>query len=129
MIQINKEKPSEKEWRLLAPNEVIYHMFGVNGEYNLKFVSFDGLFEAVYNKNCILLTSSNDAINMGTYNYADPENSPVQHGLYDVIPYYQLGNVAQVPKPNTSGYENLDRYEANSDAQNHYNKIYKQIYD
>ncbi|GHV48673.1 hypothetical protein FACS189499_08580 [Clostridia bacterium] len=44
-------------------------MYGTNGEYNLKFVSLDGKYEAVYNKNGVLLKAENDPINMGTYKY------------------------------------------------------------
>ena len=103
-------------------------MYGKDGEYNLKFVSADGFFEAVYNKSGKLLTQSNDGVNMGTYNYADPETNVLQHANLDVLPYYSYGNVTGVPKPSKLGaYANLDRYKANIDAQNHYNAVYNQV--
>lgn len=65
-------------------------MHGNNGEYNLKFVSSDGIFEAVYNKDGKLLNRNTDPINMGTYNYASPnEQLGIYHVIYDVIPYEQ----------------------------------------
>ena len=71
----------------------VYHMYGENGEYNLKFVSDDGKYEGVYDKNGTELTEVNDPINMGTYNYADPSICfGVVHGYFDVIPYdFRLG--------------------------------------
>ncbi len=127
MIQLNKSLSSDKKWRLLPPSDSMYHMYGTNGEYNVKLVSAEGFFEAVYNKNGTLLTQSNDPVNMGTYNYADPDNNKIKHGLYDVEPYYLWGNIVGVPKPSIPATENLDRYNANSDAQRHYNNILNQL--
>lgn len=100
-------------------------MYGKNGEYNLKFVSADGLFEGVYNKAGDLLTESNDPINMGTYNYSDPADI-IHHGLYDVLPYESWGNVPGVLKPGDP-FANSDKYDANKDAQKHYNDVNSQI--
>ncbi|GHV49392.1 hypothetical protein FACS189499_10440 [Clostridia bacterium] len=61
-------------------------MYGTNGEYNLKFVSKDGKYEAVYNKDGVLLTVENDPVNMGTYNHASPDDI-VNHFFEDVRPY------------------------------------------
>lgn len=74
MIAANKTLAPENKWRLLPVGQSIYHMYGKDGEYNLKFVSADGLFEGVYDKAGNLLTELNDPINMGTYNYCDPAN-------------------------------------------------------
>ena len=52
-----------------TPSKSAFHMKGEDGEYNLKFVSFNGFIEAVYNKEGILLDENNDPINMGTYNF------------------------------------------------------------
>ncbi|MBD5544787.1 MAG: VWA domain-containing protein, partial [Lachnospiraceae bacterium] len=73
-------------WRLLPVEKSLYHMYGENGEYNLKFVSDDGKYEGVYDKNGTELTEVNDPINMGTYNYADPSNV-LEHTYFDVLPY------------------------------------------
>lgn len=125
MIITNKSLASEKKWRLLPVSQSVYHMYGKNGEYNLKFVSADGLFEGVYNKAGDLLTESNDPINMGTYNYSDPADI-IHHGLYDVLPYESWGNVPGVLKPGDP-FANSDKYDANKDAQKHYNDVNSQI--
>ena len=56
---IEKDKSS---WILCTIWETRYHMTGENGEFNLKFVSSNStnnIFEAVYDKNGILLTEKN----------------------------------------------------------------------
>jgi hypothetical protein len=70
------------EWKLLPWQNMAFHMYGKDGEYNLKFISADGHFEAVYNKAGMLLTQKNDPLNMGTFNYA--------HQLADQITHYNL---------------------------------------
>ncbi|WP_250277179.1 hypothetical protein [[Clostridium] colinum] len=56
----------------------------------MKFVSSDGIFEAVYDNEGRLLNRNNDPINMRTYNYAFPnEQLGIYHVIYDVIPYEQ----------------------------------------
>ena len=67
----------EDKWQIMSAFGSSYHMFDTpacnnKGEYNLKFVSKNGLFEAVYNNDYQLLDETNDPINMGTYNYGDP---------------------------------------------------------
>jgi hypothetical protein len=71
MVQIIIDKENNLfEWELLPWQGMAFHMYGTDGEYNLKFISADGHFEAVYNKDGILLTQENDPKNMGTFNYA-----------------------------------------------------------
>ena len=82
---------SGSTWRLLSVWASLYHMYGENGEYNLKFVSSDGKYEGVYNKNGTELTEVNDPVNMGTYNYADPSDG-LEHTYFDVITYSRWGN-------------------------------------
>lgn len=91
MIIINAALPKDKQWKLLGPTAAAFHMNGENGVYNLKFVSADEHFEAVYNKAGELLTADNDPDNMGTYNYFGP-NDAKNHVKYDVDPYYKWGN-------------------------------------
>lgn len=62
---------------------------------------------------------------MGTYNYSDPANA-IQHGLLDVWPYELWGNVLGVLKPG-SPFENSDKYDANINAQKHYDDIKTRI--
>ncbi|KAL1110006.1 hypothetical protein AAG570_014012 [Ranatra chinensis] len=52
------------KWKLLKPSQTLYHMMGKDGEFNLKFISSDGHFEAVYNKDGILLLQNDDPVNM-----------------------------------------------------------------
>lgn len=80
----------DKKWRLLPPEEAAYHMNGVGGEYNLKFISPDGHFEGIYNS--VTGTLVSDSENMGTYNYVDPSNT-IEHTIYDVNPFYKWGNI------------------------------------
>ena len=72
---------------------------GENGEYNLKFVSEDGKYEAVYNKEGISLTQYNNPENMGTYNYADQNRDLINHTIFDVLPFKMWSNVDGVPTP------------------------------
>lgn len=87
---------SEK-WNLMTPKGAQYHMYDTEacydeskgvykGEYNLKFVSKDGKYEAVYNYDKVLLDENNDPVNMGTYNYASP-NDWLDHFNLDIKPY------------------------------------------
>ena len=74
-----------------------YHMQGADGEYNLKFLSYDSFCEAVYNKKGILLNENNDPINMGTYNYGEGY-SIKDHIKFDQYPYLLWGNTANSPQ-------------------------------
>lgn len=107
------------DWELLEVGDSLYHMYNEYGEYNVKFISKDGHYEAVYNKNGILLSENNDPDNMGTFNYKSPSVSKVLHGLLDVEPYYLWGNVEGGTIPNAIadpiGAQNL--YDSNPDAQ------------
>lgn len=80
-------------WTLLKAGDSIYHMRGTDGTYNLKFVSKCGKFEAVYDKNGVLLTEVNDPVNMGTYNYCTPDNKLI-HAILDVGTYARYGNIS-----------------------------------
>jgi len=92
LIHLNKMLPVNKRWILLSVAGSGYHMQGVDGEYNLKFESYDYYDEAVYNKKGILLTENNDPINMGAYNYG--VSSRKDHIRFDQYPYLLWGNSA-----------------------------------
>ncbi|MDO4792972.1 MAG: S-layer homology domain-containing protein [Filifactor alocis] len=107
----------------------IYHMHGKDGEYNLKFCSKDGKYEAVYNRDYKLQDETVSPENMGTYNYGSPFSKPlpISHVALDVIPYYNWGNSPEDTisedlrkKPGTRG-----KYDSNQDAQLHRTKIIK----
>jgi hypothetical protein len=135
MIAYNKNLKPEEKWELLSKDTSIYHMFGEGGDFNLKFVSPDGLFEAVYNKEGKLLTDNKadkaessarkyDPINMGTYNYSSPKEF-IGHGIKDVLPYDDIilfgkgwANVEGTTLPTSDPFANANRY---SDPTNLYN--------
>lgn len=84
------------KWEILPREKAAFHMNGKDGIFNLKFVSKgDQRFEAVYDKNEILLTEENDPVNMGTYNFTGP-NDFSKHKLYDVETYYKWGNTEKL---------------------------------
>jgi RHS repeat-associated protein len=72
------------KWELMSLNGSQYHMYdagGLSGAYNLKFISQNGCFEAVYNSKTYQITK--DPYNMGTYNYGRGSG----HFIHDVIPW------------------------------------------
>jgi hypothetical protein len=83
------------EWELLPWQNTAFHMYGKDGEYNLKFISADGHFEAVYNRDGILLTQDNDPLNMGTFNYAHQLADQMTHYNLDVWPYFMWNNTPE----------------------------------
>ena len=91
LIRLNKTLPVNKRWILLSVADSGYHMQGVDGEYNLKFVSYDGFCEAVYNKKGILLNENNDPINMGTYNYGAGISNINAHVKFDAASLSYMG--------------------------------------
>jgi hypothetical protein len=98
LTSLNKTLPFNKRWELLSIQNSMYHMQGVDGEYNLKFISYDGFCEAVYNKNGVLLDENNDPINMGSYNYAAGIYIISAHRIFDITPYLEWGNAANSPE-------------------------------
>ncbi|WP_238378848.1 hypothetical protein [Halalkalibacillus sediminis] len=92
LIEFNKNNP-DKQWKLLKPIKSAFHMN--TSVYNVKFVSYDGHFEGVYNKERQLLTKENNPIDMGTYNLVDASDGG-GHNKYDVTPYYEFGNVKEI---------------------------------
>lgn len=128
LIGFNQRKPEDEQWKLLDPMQAGYHMNGGNGEYNVKFVSPDGHFEAVYNRDGVLLTAENDPENMGTYNYFGPDN-PAAHVKYDVNPYIEWGNTKDVPSIGIAKHAkatlNTAKFWANLDAVTKYYVLLK----
>ena len=98
LILLNKTLAVNKRWILLNIQNSGYHMQGLDGEYNLKFVSYDYFYEAVYNKKGILQTENNDPINMGTYNYAAGIPTIHAHERYDIAPYIKWGTTINSPQ-------------------------------
>lgn len=92
LLEINQSLPKDKKWILLPPTESGFHMYGENGVYNLKFLSADGTFEAVYDRQGRLVT---DPRNMGTYNYVSHIVDKDLHSKYDIAPYFDFGNTKE----------------------------------
>ena len=126
-----------QNWVLIGMDDSIYHMFPTSfsgeGIYNLKFMSLDGKHEGVYinifgekNKNKgLACTEITDPKNMGTYNfegmyykYGRYSIPGLKHGLLDVMPYFDYGNISK--NDNYSGKRdangNNNAYNNNIDA-------------
>ena len=112
---------SEVRWRISTPFSSAYHMFGEDGEYNIKFLSEDGRSEAVYNKQGILLTAENDPVNMATYNFSSDWR---EHSDFDVKPYYVWGNVGERPTfTEKDVIDNIERFFRNREARVRYQEV------
>jgi len=88
---------SKGEWKLFSAKFHRYSFEGINAALNVKFISADGRFEAVYNTETGEIVT--DPYNMGTYNYAPGSLHPqkyYRHYLYDVTPWRKWGNVEGV---------------------------------
>ncbi|GHU86743.1 hypothetical protein FACS189476_00530 [Spirochaetia bacterium] len=112
-------------WKLLPPGKSIYHMYGIDGEYNLKFISNDGHFEVVYNKNGEKLTKDNDPLNMGTFNYSSEENYD-DHLGYDILPYFKWNNTRETKEIASKTDMDTKEIGENDDAMKRY-KEYKEL--
>lgn len=124
-VSLNALLKVKDDWKLLRIKSSAYHMHGENGEYNLKFISKDGHFEAVYSS-----LSSNLVLNpwnIGTYNFANPSDKP-NHYTYDVEPFFKWNNTPSLKGQGVIGAnllagENIARYNQSLQAQENYNKI------
>ncbi|EPX64445.1 hypothetical protein D187_005579 [Cystobacter fuscus DSM 2262] len=85
-------------WEKMSDLKSIYHRHGKGNEHNEKYVSPDGMCEAVYKPDGQLVT---DPANLGTYNYSSQLTfwGSVGHGIVDVVPYVLLGNSLQDNTP------------------------------
>lgn len=54
---------------------------------NIKILSKDGKYEAIYNKDTGKIIK--DVRDIGTYNYYNPESDGFMHGIVDVVPFNQ----------------------------------------
>ena len=65
------------------------HQFSAPNRDNVKYVSPDGKYEAIYDVKNKLVTDPRD---VGTYNFISPNENPFGHFIKDVIPWIQHGN-------------------------------------
>ncbi|GHU45887.1 hypothetical protein FACS1894120_1620 [Clostridia bacterium] len=104
-------------WAMLSAEMSLFHMNGHLGEYNLKFVSDCGKYEAVYDIRGDLLCASKSPVNMGTFNYCNPHRAVTAlcHLRLDVMPYKKWGNIKGVPAKERAGIrvsESVKQYRA-----------------
>lgn len=88
------ELAAKGEWHLFDAKFHRYYFDSINGALNVKFLSSDGRFEAVYNTQTGKIVT--DPANMGTYNYAPGSINPIKflyHTQYDKNPWKKWGNV------------------------------------
>jgi RHS repeat-associated protein len=91
--KLQERLPDELKWKELPFSQAAFHKFtGIN---NRKYVSSDGHFELVYNKDNVLLNENNNPADMGTYNYYGPDDKE-NHTKYDVVPWLNWLNVPPV---------------------------------
>lgn len=76
-------------WTQMPPAQSVFHQRGPNGKGNTKWIDENGQCEAVYNDDGDLVT---DRLNGGTFNFASPDENPIDHVMLDVIPYLMWGN-------------------------------------
>jgi hypothetical protein len=107
------------EWELIHWENMSFHVFRKDGEYNLKFVSADGYFEAVYDKDGMLLTQDTDPMNMGTFNYANQLRDRMAHYYLDIWPYFKWNNTPGA-KEMAWDVENSQPIEKNENAMKRY---------
>lgn len=84
------------EWQLFSAKYHRYNYGKIIGALNVKFISNDGRFEAVYNTGTGEIVT--DPANMGTYNYAPGSINPIDyflHNKYDKKPWKKWGNVKE----------------------------------
>ncbi len=82
------------KWKLFSAKFHKYNYEETNGALNVKFLSADGRFEAVYNRGSEKMVV--DPANMGTYNYAPGSLNPIayyKHNKYDKKPWEKWGNI------------------------------------
>ncbi|MCG7344914.1 hypothetical protein MHZ92_12270 [Sporosarcina sp. ACRSL] len=85
------------KWKLFSSRYHRYEVSEYDAAYNVKFISSNGRFEAVYHAETGEIV--NDPVNMGTYNYAPGSIIPwryYQHHQYDKVPWKKWGNTNQV---------------------------------
>ena len=130
MVELNANLPEDEKWKLFPVDKSIYHMFdtefSTNGLKNLKFVSANGLNEAVYNQDGKQCTEVTDPVNMGTFNYSNPDDMlGVSHAIVDVLPYDNISVIGNA-YGNVDGVELRDNAKDNNDL--YYGDINAQIY-
>lgn len=140
MINLISGSNVDDKWIMCCPKKGRYHMFGIDGSYNIKFISSnntDNMYEAVYDKNGNLITENDDyGKNMGTYNYASSSTQSKLHDKFDVKTYEKWGNTSNDPKPIAGADKNnitkdkdpITNYDTDEySAKQHYEEVCERI--
>jgi hypothetical protein len=128
MAIIRHEQGGIFGWKLMSRQSTRLHMFGRNGEYNMKFISADGHFEAVYNIAGEKLTEENDPMNMGTFNYGDPINEKLEHVVYDVLPFFEWKNTRESVEQIDGLSDDLHQIDKNVSVTKRFEKYWELLY-
>lgn len=89
-------------WVRVEDDKALCHQFTATDKPNVKFVSIDGHFEAVYSAaDGSLITDSRD---VGTYNIVPHTESGLGHFSYDILPWIVWGNSEDDP---TSSFDRI----------------------
>ncbi len=80
---------ADPNWIEMEPADSACHQNTATGGPNRKFVTRDGINEAVYDFDGNLVTATED---IGTYNFADPNSDKWGHAHLDLLPWYLYGN-------------------------------------
>lgn len=116
---------SKGEWKVFSAKFHRYNYEDINGALNIKFISKDGRFEAVYNIESQSIVT--DPANMGTYNYAPGSINIIKfynHTKYDKKPWKKWGNIEGF------SYEDIMKLKSEhgtAESKNAYKEIEKMI--
>ncbi len=113
------------EWKLFSSKFHRFYFGDTNGALNVKFLSADGRFEAVYNTATGKIVS--DPANTGTYNYAPGSIIPTKyykHNKYDKKPWKKWGNVKGFSYQDIMS---LQSGHGSDEANNNYKKVERWI--
>ena len=114
---------AQGKWKLFSAK---FHRFTskeTNGALNVKFVSANGRFEAVYHTGTGKIVL--DPVNMGTYNYGPGSINPVDyyfHNKYDKKPWRTWGNTEEMPYRDIIS---LKSENGSEEAKNNYKQVKK----
>ena len=91
-INPNTYKTDYEGQYLLDVNAQCHQFSAEKGSKNIKIVSLDGHYEAIYDKSGKKVTDPRD---IGTYNICNPNTNPIGHFAVDIVPWILWGNSAE----------------------------------
>ncbi|XEC94219.1 hypothetical protein AB6A23_23340 [Paenibacillus tarimensis] len=112
------------KWKLFSAKFHRYNYKDINGALNVKFISADGRFEAVYNTGTGKIVD--DPANMGTYNYALGSINPLNymHSKFDKNPWKKWGNIKGFTYKDIIS---LESEHGSAEANNNYKEVERRI--